>query len=124
MHLPIDTGAIRLFLRLLYALIFLSAGVSKLARPQQFRQGIQDYRLIPSYLEVRLLASHILSFTVPVAELLVGICLISGFEVFPSILVATGLLAIFSSAIAMNLLRGRQDLSCHCGGVVGEHSIS
>ncbi|WP_289141256.1 MauE/DoxX family redox-associated membrane protein [uncultured Brevibacillus sp.] len=34
------------------------------------------------------------------------------------------LLILYSVAIAINLLRGRRDISCGCGGVAGNHPIS
>lgn len=124
MHLPIDIAAARLFLRLLFGLILLSAGTGKLAHPRQFLQSIQDYHLLPAKLELRLSVSIILSFVIPIAELFSGLGLFSGFWLFPSVVLAIGLFAIFSGAIAINLLRGRHDLSCHCGGVIGDHLIS
>ena len=124
MHLPVDSTAVRLFLRLLFGLILLSAGTCKLVHSQQFRQSIQDYRLVPSKLEAQLSASIILSFVIPIAELLTGLGLISGFWLVPAAVLAIGLFVVFSGAITINLLRGRRDLSCHCGGVVGDHLIS
>ncbi len=124
MHFPIDIAAIRLFLRLLFGLILLSTGPGKLIHSQQFRQSIQDYHLVPSKLEARLLASIILSFVIPIAELLAGLGLLSGFWLVPAVVIAISLFVVFSGAITINLLRGRSDLSCHCGGVVGNHLIS
>lgn len=78
MHLPIDSTAVRLFLRLLFGLILLSAGTGKLVHSQQFRQSIQDYRLVPSKLEARVLVTIILSFVIPIDELLAGLGLKKG----------------------------------------------
>ncbi|MHB8600241.1 MAG: MauE/DoxX family redox-associated membrane protein [Ktedonobacteraceae bacterium] len=124
MHFPIDIAAARLFLRLLFGLILLSSGTGKLVHSQQFRQSIQDYHLVPSKLEARLPVSIVLSFVIPIAELLASLGLLSGFWLVSSVVLAVSLFVVFSGAMAINLLRGRHDLSCHCGGVVGNHLIS
>jgi uncharacterized membrane protein YphA (DoxX/SURF4 family) len=68
----------RLFLRLFLGMIMLSTGVSKLAHPDRFRQGIQEYQLIPSMLESKVRLSRILSVGIPVLELGAGLGLITG----------------------------------------------
>jgi hypothetical protein len=61
---------------------------------------------------------------IPLAELLAGLGLISGFWLVPAIVLAMALFVVFCIAITINLVRGRRDLSCHCGGVIGNHLIS
>ncbi|MBJ6950286.1 hypothetical protein JG666_23760, partial [Vibrio cholerae] len=34
------------------------------------------------------------------------------------------LLLVYSVAISINLLRGRKEISCGCGGVLGNHKLS
>ncbi len=129
--LPFDVIAVRLFLRLLVGVILLSVGVGKLAHPRQFQRDIQDYHVVLSILEKRLALTAVLSLGIPLAELLAGLGLISGFWLMIAIVLALALFVVFSSAITINLVRGkrvwetlRRDLSCHCGGVVGNHLIS
>ncbi len=124
MELPVALITLRLFLRLLLGVLLLSMGLSKLAHPRRFQQGIQDYQLIPSFLESRLALSAILSLSIPVAELLASLGLFSGLLFTPALVLALFLLAVFSGAIFINLVRGRQDLSCHCGEMFGDHQIS
>ncbi len=121
---PIDVFAIRFFLRLLLGLILLSVGVSKLLRHRQFQQGIQDYKVVPPVLEARLALSAVLSYALPLAELVAGLGLLSGLLLMPAALLTLALFLLFSGAILINLLRGRRDLSCHCGGALGDHRIS
>jgi len=116
--------SIRLFMRLLLGLILLSVGASKLARPSNFRRGIQDYQIVPPVLEAKLALSTLLTYGLPVAEILVSMGLISGLLLLPALVVAIILMLAFSAAIAINLARGRTDLSCHCGGAIGDHLIS
>jgi uncharacterized membrane protein YphA (DoxX/SURF4 family) len=122
--LPFDVIAVRLFLRLLLGVLLLSVGLSKLAHARQFQRGIQDYQVVPSILVSKSACSMALAIGIPVAELLAGIGLISGFWLVPAIVLAVALFVVFSSAIAINLVRGRRDLSCHCGGAIGNHLIS
>lgn len=58
------------------------------------------------------------------SELLAGLGLISGILLFPAALLTICLFIVFSGAMGINLARGRRDLSCHCGGALGDHRIS
>jgi len=122
--MPLSLIALHLFVRLLLGLLLLSVGASKLAHPSQFRRGIQDYRLIPPVLDSGLALSTLLAYGLPVAELMAGLALISGFLFFPATALAILLMVIFSAAMGINLARGRHDLSCHCAGALGDHLIS
>jgi uncharacterized membrane protein YphA (DoxX/SURF4 family) len=114
----------RLFIRLLLGLMLLSVSISKLRNQASFRRGIQDYNLFSPSLEAMLRPSTTLSFAIPLAELLTGIGLIIGLFLLPAVLLALLLMAAFSAAMIINLLRGRYDLSCHCAGALGDHRIS
>lgn len=124
MGLPIDLTTVRLFLRVFLAAILWSAAISKLAHPRRFRRGIQEYQVIPAFLEKTLFLSTLLSFSIPSMEILVGFGLISGMLLALSSVLTTGLFCLFGIVVAFNLLRGRKDLSCHCGGALGNHPIS
>lgn len=121
---PIDIFSIRLFLRLLIGLILLSVGVSKLLHPHRFQRSIQDYQVLPPPVESRLALSAVLSYGIPLAELVAGLGLLSGLLLVPVALLTLALFLLFSGAILINLFRGRRDLSCHCGGMLGDHRIS
>ncbi|MGH2494178.1 MAG: MauE/DoxX family redox-associated membrane protein, partial [Ktedonobacteraceae bacterium] len=105
-------------------LILLSVGMSKLAHPRRFQRDIQDYQLLSPVLGSRLALSTALSFVIPVVELLAGLSLFSGLLLAPALIFTLCLFVMFSGAIFINLVRGRFDLSCHCGGIVGDHRIS
>src|SRR5258706_282944 len=124
MGLPIDLMYIRLFIRLLLGLILLSVSVSKLAHPVRFRRGIQDYQVFPSILGSKIAFPAIASFCIPLAEIAAGLGLISGFLLVSASVLTLVLFVLFSGAIIVNLMRGRYNLSCHCGGTLGDHSIS
>jgi len=122
--MPLPLFALHFFVRLLLGLLLLSVGASKLARPGQFRRSIQDYQLISPALDSRLALSTLLAYGFPVAEIVAGLGLISGLLLVPALVLAIILMLIFSTAMAINLARGRTDLSCHCGGAIGDHRIS
>ncbi len=124
MPLSVAFVSARLFVRLLLGVLLLSVGVSKLAHPRQFQQGIKDYQLFPHMLQAKSGFLISLAAGIPVAELLAGLGLISGFWLVPAIVLALALIVVFSVAIMLNLVRGRCDLSCHCGGAIGNHLIS
>jgi len=116
--------SVRLFVRLLLGVLLLSVGVSKLAHLRQFERGIQDYQVIPSTLASKSGFSMALAIGIPVAELLAGLGLLSGFWLVPATSLAMLLFITFCVAMSINLVRGRRDLSCHCGGAIGNHLIS
>lgn len=112
------------FVRLLIGLALLSVAVSKLVQPGRFRKGIQEYQIIPMQLEAVFSLSKVGTYGIPLAELLASLGLISGMLFIQAIVLAASLLTLFSGAIFINLRRGRTDLSCHCGGALGNHLIS
>lgn len=124
MPLPVAFVSVRLFLRLLLGVLLLSVGASKLAHPHQFQQGIQDYQVVPSTLASKSAFSMALALGIPLAELLAGLGLISGLWLVPAIILALALFVVFCIAIAINLMHSRRNLSCHCGGAIGNHPIS
>lgn len=115
---------LRLFLRLLLGLILFTSGSSKLSHYHRFQSVIQDYEVIPRNLEAWLRLSKLLTVSIPLMEVIAGLGLVSGWLLLPSVVIASALLLIFCSVMIINLLRGRTDLSCHCGGVVSDHIIS
>ncbi len=100
-------GAI-LIMRLFVGAIFLFAGVVKLKRgSNRFLSAIMGYELVPN-----LVATVVASF-LPWMEIVIGGLLILGLWSQFSALVGAMLLIIFSSGIAMSLLRNK-DNDCGC----------
>lgn len=124
MNLPVAIIVIRLFIRFFLGALLISTGVSKLTHPGQFWRGLQDYQLLPTPLAKKRVISMLLTFGIPWLECVAGLSLICGIALLPALLLVCGLLLVFSLALGFNLARGRTDLSCHCGGVIGDHRIS
>ena len=105
-------------LRLGLCAILLSTGLPKLWHLRRFQQAVQEYRLLPAWAECWVAIGF------PLVELCAGLGLLTASWLPLSIMLTIELLLVASGAIVLNLLRGRTDLSCHCGGVIGNHNIS
>lgn len=107
-----------LYLRLLLAGLFLSAGLEKLRAMERHKSIVRDYRLLPE--------RWVGSFAVAEVwgELALGCLLAAGLFVRFSLVAAVVMFGIYSVAIGVNLLRGRREISCGCGGVAGDQPIS
>jgi uncharacterized membrane protein YfbV (UPF0208 family) len=96
-------------------LIFGWAGLAKLVDLTSLERSLTEYRLLPT--SVTPYASRLL----PAVELFVALILLSSVfyatpGVQPTVLVALLLLLLFSIGIAVNLVRGRNNISCGCFG--------
>lgn len=97
--------------------LLLVAAWHKLRDPIGFWQAVSGYQLLREKLEQ------------PVARLipLMEIALAFSFVVFPAsplpIVAAMALWLLYGSAIAVNLLRGRTELDCGCGGIGADQTI-
>ena len=98
---------IPLFLRLVVGIIFLYAGVVKIADPLGFAQALYNYRLLPAW------TINPLAIILPWLELVVGGSLVLGIWTLGAGVVASLLFAVFAGALGVNLIRGL-DISCGC----------
>ena len=104
-----------------FGLMFLLASVHKLTGFAKFRAVLRDYRVMPGAM-VPLAAAAL-----PVLEILLGLGWLFLAEVRIVALGTIALVALYTSAIAANLLRGRVHISCGCGfgkATGGEETLS
>jgi len=102
---------VALVIRFWVAVVFLRAGALKVLDMEGFRAAVRNYELVPQgFVPSAALA-------VPVAELACGGLLLVGVGTGPVAAAVVVLLAVFSTAVAVNLLRGRR-ISCGCSGRV------
>jgi hypothetical protein len=94
--------------RLLLALVFLSAGVAKLADREGARRAIVEFG-VPSALATPL------GLLPPSGELVVATSLLPASTAWWGALGALALLSLFVVGISINLARGRKP-DCHCFG--------
>ena len=102
--------AIALMLRGAGAALFASAALHKLRGFADFRVALADYRLVPWW------ASGLAARSVVAAELASAGLLVSPLARPFGFAAAAGLLALYTAAIAVNLLRGRRHIDCGCFG--------
>lgn len=111
---PVVAWALRAGLALLLA----ASALAKLRDPGAFAAAVGGYRLLPLSL-ARPAAAGIVA-----AEAVLAVALwVPALHVAAAAGVA-GLLALYTLAIAWNLLRGRRDIDCGCGGPLGRRRIS
>jgi uncharacterized membrane protein YphA (DoxX/SURF4 family) len=93
-------------LRLLLGAVFLYASYDKILHPEAFAQAVYNYQILPDP------AVNLVALTLPWLELLLGLCLATGFWLPGATVMSTGLLTIFIGALVFNAIRG---LDVHCG---------
>lgn len=87
--------------------IFLYAAWPKLLDPRPLLTIIWGYRILPPG------PINLLAITMPWMELLVALCLITGWKRRAAALLATGLLLMFVAALGINAVRG-VNVACGC----------
>ncbi len=92
------------------ALILFAAAWHKLSEPEVFAGALQAYQLLPTALVSA--AARLL----PVLEILLGIGMLVPATRAPALLATALLMLGYASAIGINLLRGRDQIDCGCGG--------
>ena len=107
-----------LALRAALALLLASAALAKLRDFGDFAAAVAGYRLLPR----RLAAPAAAIFVAAELALALGLWL-------PALRVASALgaallLSLYGVAIALNLVRGRRDIDCGCGGPLARQSLS
>jgi hypothetical protein len=98
--------------------VFLWGAVGKWREREMFAAALENYELIPAA-------------TVPAASLLLiateglgGLLLLLPWCRPWAQLVGIALLGVVTCAVAINLLRGRDHISCGCGGASGDQTLS
>ncbi len=87
--------------------VFLYACLDKLIDPAAFAQNIANYRMVP------LVLLHPFAWLLPIAELVIAIALVLGWQTRGAALLASLLTVVFIVAIATALIRDL-DISCGC----------
>jgi hypothetical protein len=94
--------------RLGVSVLFAAAGLSKLWQQAAFRDAVAAYDLLPR----RMVAPAAL--TLAALEVAAAILLLSPAGRLAGAILLGGLLLLFTTAIAINLVRGRTDIDCGC----------
>jgi hypothetical protein len=95
-------------IRILIALVFLSAATAKMRNWPIFRGVVANYRLLPQALVGPV------TYVLPPAEAAIGAMLPTGLFAPWAEAAAAVLLGAFAVAMGINLLRGRRQIDCGC----------
>lgn len=95
------------FLRYFIGFIFIYASMTKITYPAEFAKNVEAYRLIPYW------AINAVAIFLPWLEMICGLFLVIGLLTRASAAVLTVLLAAFTIALAINVIRGAP-ISCGC----------
>ena len=96
-----------LSIRVLTALVFLSAALGKVRHRLAFQGVVTNYRLLPS------IAVPGFAWLLPLLEAAAAVALLFAAAPWPEAIAAT-LLILFSAAMAINIRRGRRHIDCGC----------
>ncbi|WP_052699347.1 MauE/DoxX family redox-associated membrane protein [Hyphomicrobium sp. 99] len=100
---------LELFLRILLAIIFAGAAVSKLRNIGEFHGVVRNFKLLPEALD------GIFASSLPWVELAIAGFLLVGSGLHRYAGAAAGLLLfVFAIAMAVNIVRGRREIDCGC----------
>ena len=102
--------------RFLLAFVFLSAALPKLVARADFQEAVANYALLPE----RFVAP--VARLLPPLELVVAVALFAGLALRAVGLLVAALLLLFSTAVVVNLARGRE-IDCGCSHSVAPRRI-
>ena len=108
--LPLQMGLLAWLISGFMAALFLAAALHKWQDPMEFYAQVDAYRLLPTA------GSWWLSKCLPWLEALLAVSLLVPMVAHVAAWVAAALLLVYAGAMAVNLVRGRKDLDCGCGG--------
>lgn len=100
------------------AMLLLIGAWQKLRDMAGFGAALAAYELLPASL------LGVVAWTLPAIEALAGLTLVIDYTRPLGVVLASGLLVIVTSAVVVNLLRGRTNLNCGCGGIEDEQTLS
>jgi len=105
--------------RLAVAAIFLVACIAKIRDPAAFALAVHRYRILPGE------AVNFIAIWLPWLELLSGLAVLAGPARFRAAgaFFITGMLAVFTAAISLNLIRGIE-ASCGCFTTRADAAVS
>ncbi|EAQ98231.2 MauE/DoxX family redox-associated membrane protein [Congregibacter litoralis] len=101
---------LELTLALSLFLLFVSAGQHKRWEARRFQAQLDAYKLLPASL------SPIVAKSLPLLELAVALALLVPLSRSAAAFAAMMLLVMYALAVLLNLVRGRRDIDCGCGG--------
>ena len=106
-----------LTIRCSIAAILIGAAWHKLRAPYDFWGVVAGYQIVPTTLE------RPLAHALPIVEMLIALMLlVPVFKIYATLL-AICLFSLYAGAIFYNLMRGRTEIDCGCGGFSSDQRI-
>ena len=115
--MPIDP-VVQIVSALVLSCVFVTAGFHKCQAPAEFATTLRNYKILPEALIRQCV------YLLPVAEIMTGVALLIPAVTRLAALAAGALLIAYMLAIGVNLLRGRRNIDCGCGGPQQKQAIS
>ena len=109
--------AIEFALRGAISLLLATAAFHKLRDPIAFWQVVAAYRLVPEFF------ARAVAFVIPTIEIALAVSLLVFVGTGLPVIAVIFLWLVYGAAIAINLLRGRLQLECGCGGLAADQTI-
>lgn len=100
------------------SIILLVGAWQKLRDLERFEAALANYRLLPEF------GTRVVARSLVLLEAAAGATLLWEPTRSHGTVMATALLVIVTAAVAINLIRGRRDIDCGCGGLSGDPSLS
>ena len=100
------------------AIVLLVGAGQKLRDVAAFRAALEAYELLP------VAVAGGVAWALPGVEALAGLTLVIEPLRGVGVALSAGLLVVVTSAVVINLLRGRNGLGCGCGGIEDEQTLS
>lgn len=115
--MPIDP-VVQIVSALVLSCVFVTSGFHKCQAPAEFATTLRNYKILPEALIRQCV------YLLPVAEIMTGVALLIPAVTRLAALAAGALLIAYMLAIGVNLLRGRRNIDCGCGGPQQKQAIS
>ncbi len=103
-------------LRVILGIVFLVSSVTKFSDLESFAEAIRNFKLIGGIL------IPITQYTIPVIELILGICLLVNFQTLPASQFSVYLISFFTAMVTVKVIAG-VEISCGCFGELSSDKI-
>lgn len=105
-----------LIFRIILGVVFIFAGIEKVANPSDFAEAIANYKVLPLFMQ------NITAIFIPWLEVVAGILLLYGRWIKENTLIISTLLIVFNILVFQAMIRGL-DIECGCFGTLDAQAV-